>query len=282
MPKVVSNFFLYKKIWNDVRRRDKSAGFIIVGQTGSGKSWLGLRIAQDLDPTFDPSTRVVYTAEQFMQLVAYGKLKRGQVIIFDELAHTEGGDSRASMSRTNRLLGSIVSTYRQKGLIVIFILPMITQLDKNLRMVSITGYFKIISIDYEHKQTIAAYYNNDLNVVLGKSYNKTPIIKKPNGNLVKVRSFRFDAPSMDLVKVYKKKKMEFVDYIARKAADENSAVVVSKPKSIKELADIVSKDKDSYSINGVLDKSLIQAKLEIGREKANTVFKYVVTSLSSL
>jgi ABC-type dipeptide/oligopeptide/nickel transport system ATPase component len=203
VPKHISNFFLYRKWSRDIRVHEKCLGLIVVGKTGSGKSWLALRIAADLDPTFDAATRVVYTAEDFMRLVAYGKLKRGQAIIFDELAHAEGGDSRASMSRTNRLLSGIVSTYRQMGLIVIFVLPTLTQLDKNLRMISIDGYFEIISIDHKNKETICSFKQNDLNVIMGKSYSKLPIVTLEDGSVKKVKAFRFPAPPMNLVKVYR-------------------------------------------------------------------------------
>ncbi len=273
VPKVVSNFILYRTIWNDVYRREKSAGFIILGQTGSGKSWLGLKIASDLDPSFEANMkqRIVYTAEEFIQLVAYGGLKRGNVVIFDELGHAEGADSRASMSRTNRLLGGIVSTYRQMGLIVIWILPTLTQLDKNIRMVSITGYFKILGIDYKKKQTRASYYANSLNPVYGKSYYKTPIMKRGD-RVVKVKSFRFNAPSKSLAKEYKKRKMEFVSYIAKKAADENKPdIVASKKSSIAEYVEDVKSRLGEFLIKGKLSAEVISGKLNVPYVKARTI-----------
>jgi len=273
VPKVVSNFVLYRTTWNDVYFREKSAGFIILGQTGSGKSWLGLKIANDLDPTFAANLekRIVYTAEEFIQLVAYGNLKRGNVVIFDELGHAEGADSRASMSRSNRLLSGVVSTYRQMGLIVIWILPTLTQLDKNIRMVSITGYFKILGIDYKRKQTRVSYYANSLNPVYGKSYYKMPVMKSGD-RVVKVKSFRFNAPPKDLAKAYKKRKMEFVSYIAKKAADENKPeVVVSSKLNSKDLAKQLIEIKDKFIVNGKIQTTKVMAHFDLGRDKASVV-----------
>jgi hypothetical protein len=279
VPKVVSEFVLYRTVWNDVHRHEKSAGFIITGQTGSGKSWLALRIAQDLDPSFIASIekRVVYTAEDFIRLVAYGKLRRGNVIIFDEMAHAEGADSRAAMSRTNRLLSGIVSTYRQKGLIVIWVLPTLTQLDKNIRMVSITGFFKILGIDYVRKQSRVSYYSNSLNAIYGKSYYKTPIITV-DGRVKKIKVFRFNAPSRLAAKRYRVLKNRFVDYIAKKAADETLVAVESKPKSIKDYAKLVEDNLEKFIRGGRLDKTVIEAELGVGRIKADTIYKFVSLS----
>ena len=282
VPKVVSNFVLYRTTRRDVMNHEKSAGFIIIGQTGSGKSWLGLRIACDLDPSFASHVeeRVVYTVEDFIRLVASGKLKRGNVVIFDELAHSEGADSRAAMSKSNRILGGVVSTYRQLGLIVIWILPTLTQLDKNIRMVSITGFFKILGIDYERKLTRVAYYSNSLNPVMGKSYYKTPVMKDENGCVVKVKGFLFSAPPLEVAKRYKKMKKKFVMHIAKKAeadiAPVESKVNLPKSMKIKDYVSLVLKDMNRFMFNGKLDTSIVESELDIGRDKANTIVKAVL------
>jgi hypothetical protein len=287
VPKRIKEFFLYQHWWANIYRKEKCLGLIVVGKTGSGKSWLALRIATDLDPTFDVKTRVVYTAEYFMNLIANGGLTRGQAVIFDELAHAEGCDARAAMSRTNRLLSGVVSTYRQLGLIVIFVLPTLTQLDKNLRMVSIDGYFSMVSIDRKNRRNIAEFRTNDLNVILGKSYHKHAIVQIGGGRVRKVARFAFDAPPKDVVREYRKMKMDFVRYIAKKAANESDpfgklGVEKVKPKTIKDYADLVMKDISKFSINGQVDKALIEANLGIGRIKAETIKKYVSHNLSQL
>ena len=107
MPKAFNSFIPYRKIYTDVYKKNKNAGIIVIGQTGSGKSFVALKIAQDLDPNFTVQERVVYTASDFLSLLAHGNLPRGSVIIFDEVAHDEGADSRSSLSQNNKIMSYV-------------------------------------------------------------------------------------------------------------------------------------------------------------------------------
>ena len=88
MPEHIKKCFLYRKVWRDIWVRKKNAGFIVTGATGSGKSWFALKLASDLDPTFNVE-RVVYNTEAFLKLLvegdSKGKLKPGCAIVFDEV-----------------------------------------------------------------------------------------------------------------------------------------------------------------------------------------------------
>jgi len=54
-----------------------------VGPPGSGKSFAMMRIAEILDPEFNID-RVVFSSEQFRQLLNSGTLKPGSFIVWDE------------------------------------------------------------------------------------------------------------------------------------------------------------------------------------------------------
>ena len=62
------------------QRISKNKNFLgfISGQTGSGKSWSSIAIAEQLDPEFNID-RCVFSGLELMALINSGELKRGSV-----------------------------------------------------------------------------------------------------------------------------------------------------------------------------------------------------------
>ncbi len=273
MPRHIKRFSVYKKIHQDVYRHNKNCTIIIVGQTGSGKSYVAQRIAYDLDPTFNIEERVVYTAEQFLNLLASGKLHRGNVVIFDEIVHEEGGDSRSSLSKSNKILSYVASTYRTLGLIVIFVLPSLTQLDKNLRTISVTAVIRTQSIDFRRSLCRVKFWWNDLNPMFGKSYLKATHLTVDGLNK-KVKYYLFAKPPARFILDYEGKKNAFVHlklWQWSKTLGKNESVV--RKKSIKDLVVEIRADKKKFCINGVVAYEKIMAEFEIGRGKAESIVR---------
>lgn len=278
MPLAYKDFFFYLNIYRDVYKKNKNAGIIIIGQTGSGKSYVALRIAQDLDPTFNIAERVVYSAKDFLNLLANKNLPRGSVIVFDEVAHDEGADSRSSLSKNNKIMSYVATTYRNKGLIVIFVLPALTQLDKNLRAISISAVLKTQRIDFKRKLCCVQFFWNDLNSWFGKAYMKKGIVKV-GFDVKKVKNVYFGKPSKALTKEYDKKKNEFVDsnvkrWNARYNEDEYAPSKVVKS-SIQDLANVIVRDSSKFSREGRVLPSLIMDEFNIGMGKAKEVARLV-------
>jgi hypothetical protein len=98
----------------------------IVGETGSGKSYMGLRIGEVLDPNgdFDVS-HVVFTADEFFDCL--GRLKNNCFIMFDEAGVSFS--HREFMSMVNKMLGFVFQTFRYKFINVIFTLPSLGYMD---------------------------------------------------------------------------------------------------------------------------------------------------------
>lgn len=110
-----------------VLKKNSDFCFVVDGEEGSGKSYLGLNLAKFLDPSFNLS-RIAFTGHQFLKCVQTAK--PGQSIVFDE-AFT-GLSSRASMSSINKLLVETLMEIRQKQLILVIILPSVYYLDRYL------------------------------------------------------------------------------------------------------------------------------------------------------
>ena len=275
MPKHIKRFGVYKKIHQDIYRHNKNCTLIVVGQTGSGKSYVAQRIAYDLDPTFTIEERVVYTAEQFLNLLASKKLSRGKVIIFDEIVHEEGGDSRSSLSKSNKILSYVASTYRTLGLIVIFVLPSLLQLDKNLRTISVTAVIRTHSIDFRRGLCRVKFWWNDLNPMFGKAYLKSTHLTVDGVNK-KVKYYLFAKPPKHFIEAYEIKKKNFVlgklqDW-SRTLGKEDLLV---RAKTMKELVSEIAKDKNKFYINGVVSSEKIMSEFNIGRNKADSIARLI-------
>ena len=68
------------------QRITKNKNFLgfISGETGSGKSYSSLRIAEELDTDFNVD-RCVFSGLELMDLINANGLKKGSVIVFEEV-----------------------------------------------------------------------------------------------------------------------------------------------------------------------------------------------------
>ncbi|MBW2969146.1 hypothetical protein KY314_03445 [Candidatus Woesearchaeota archaeon] len=114
-------------IYQRVRNQNKNFLSLIVGETGSGKSYAGMKLGEVLDPSFDIS-KVAFTSQEFITLVRHfeaaeerGEEIRGKVILFDEMQISAG--NREWWSEQNKRINQIMSTFRRQNLIVFFTTP---------------------------------------------------------------------------------------------------------------------------------------------------------------
>jgi len=279
MPEHIRKFFLYRKVYRDVWLRKKNAGFIVTGATGSGKSEFSLKLAQDLDPTFNIE-RVVYTAEDFLKLLiegdSQGKIGIGKAIIFDETSHDEAMDSRSSLSQTNKQMASLSTIYRALRLIVIYVAPNLNQIDSRVRAISITGLIQMKSIDYVKKMAKADLYWSVQNPRSGEVYYKRPRIINGSGKRVVCMSIKLHRPSKEIRVAYEAKKMAFInDKIARWNEKNVMAKEVQKDKvkvaSLSEMVADVLSNKKLYEINGKINTAKIMERFDIGATKASKI-----------
>jgi len=279
MPPHIKKFFLYRKVYRDVWLRKKNAGFIVTGATGSGKSEFALKLAQDLDPTFNVE-RVVYTANDFLKLIidgdSHGKIGIGKAIIFDETSHDEAMDSRSSLSKTNKQMASLSTIYRALRLIVIYVAPNLNQIDSRVRAISITGLVQMKSIDYVKQMSKADLFWSVQNSRTGDVYYKRPRIISDEGKRVVCMSIKLGRPEKELRVAYEAKKMAFIkDKIARwnERNKINAEVAETKTKhvSITEMVADVLENKKLFQINGKVSTAKIMQRFDVGTTKASNI-----------
>ena len=133
---------LYNKLQNKVKenvlKRDNDALYILDGSEGSGKSVFAMQLAKFLDPTFCLE-RVCFTPEEFEEAVKTSK--KGQAIVYDEAFR--GLSSRATLSKINKVLVSMMMEMRQRNLFVFVVLPTVYLLDKYVVLFRSKGLFNV-------------------------------------------------------------------------------------------------------------------------------------------
>jgi nucleoside-triphosphatase THEP1 len=244
---------LYREVWANVHRKKRNAMICVVGRVGTGKSYVALRIAEQLDPTFTAETireRVVTTPEQFMNLISRtaGKLKKGSVIVVDE-ASTQMYN-RKWQSVNNIAINFIITTFRNKRLICIFTLPYMTFLDAHVRKM-FDYYVETQKIDFAKKQTRAKVFELSYDKMKGSEPYKKYLRKKDEyGVYGPIKKNYFGKPSKELADAYEKYADEF------KKTIQDTAIASVEKEHIKEemkdfnpqpIVDAIIKDLDKYA-----------------------------------
>ena len=119
------------------------------GKTGSGKSYADLSVAEMWNPDFaDHPERICFAPSELMSLINSGTLKKGHVIIPEEMGVQTG--NREWQSANNKAILQLIQTFRNLGLIVLINTPYQSFIDKGIRKL-LHANWKTVGIDYENK-----------------------------------------------------------------------------------------------------------------------------------
>ncbi len=112
-----------------------------VGEPGSGKSTLAMQIAMKVDPDFDVEENIVWDVKDLIEKV---RSERERAFVYEEAGVTIF--SRDFMTKINKAMSRIAQTYRFTKNVIVFNLPHISLVDKNIRIflrnVHLTAVFK--------------------------------------------------------------------------------------------------------------------------------------------
>lgn len=194
-----------------VQNKNKNFGMCFVGPTGSGKSLAALKLAEKIDPTFD-HTRVAFRAREFMQIVNYlteegkqGADIKGKVIIWDEVGIEN--NSRAFMSKANRLINFFFQTSRHYNLVMIFTVPYLSFIDSSTRKL-LHAIAEMDSINFSENSSTAKVKFIQVNNYTGKIYPK--YLRYNQGGMQRVmRKISFKLPKDEIRFPYEDKKQQF-------------------------------------------------------------------------
>lgn len=210
-PKVPEGQIINRWFLNRMVRRNQNVILAITGSTGSGKSYLCLRIAElwykfFFKKGFDVAVHVCFSIGEVMKLLASGILKRGDIIILEEAGTSLG--SLDFHNRVSKLFGYVLQSFRSLNVCLIMNLPVLSMLNKSARLL-IHSHFVTAGIDYKTKKSTCKAYFRQINQQTGKIYDKFLRVKI-NGRTTTVKKFQYSMPSDDMVKVYEAQKLKFV------------------------------------------------------------------------
>lgn len=269
---------MFGYIRNRLMNRNKNWLAIICGETGSGKSYTALSIADEISPRGITAERnVVFNPIQFLNRVTHRTdLKKGDIIIFDEAG--VGMASREWYSVQNKLLGSVLQTFRNLNVGVIFTTPNLSFVDVQARKL-FHNYFETVYIDYNRSLAYMKTYEIQHNSRFDKTYYKHPRIKDSAGRSISINYLGVPKPRKDLVADYEQKKLKYTDTLNADALRKMTAPKQKgKPKlDYQAMADRIKERHEDYIIMSkgkqVLDAELIAADLGSGMNVARIVKK---------
>jgi predicted ATPase len=287
MKSEFSNPFL-QSVYNDVHKKNKNALIIITGDTGTGKSYLAQKIANELDPDgFNENTlreRLVARPEQFMELVVKKRdtLKKGSVIIFDEAG--TGLAARAWYSANNNAIDYILQTFRYQQLIVIFTVPNMSFIDTHARRL-FHYYVEALDIDIKRGLNICKIFKLSYNKMKPdepyKQYFRT---KNSKGEIIVLKRFRFKKVPARIWHEYEEYAAEFKGDIGLRAIAATVKVkeedkVFNPDKAAEEIMANLNNYVKYWQGKQIVDKELIEINFKIGERKATKIKKLVEMKL---
>ena len=189
-------------------RQNKNYIIVVVGATGSGKSYAALSIAEDIDPTFDAS-KIAFKLLDFIKLVK-SDMPKGSAIVFDE-----GGvemQARNFMTLMNKALSYITQTMRYKNQIIIITVPDFSFIDVQVRklvhMLVVTGH-----IDRRNKVNIVKPFQIRVRANDGKVFRTYPRVYNKTKGYVKIQEVAVHLPSVKLRHEYEKLKRAYTEQL---------------------------------------------------------------------
>ncbi len=133
----------------------KNALGLTIGVTGSGKSWVDLRIAELLmimqGKVFDTATRVIFGLKDFLIYTNKPNLEPGDVSIPEEL----GVSMSSRQWQRNVDYSQLLQTFRDLGLICLFNMPFKSMVDKHARLLA---HFQIEMQTREGNRNVTKFF----------------------------------------------------------------------------------------------------------------------------
>lgn len=179
-----------------LNKGNKNFVLSIVGETGQGKSWAALRLAEKIDPNFKAKKQVCFNLEEFTHIINHGGLKQGQVVIIDEAGVSYA--AKSWQSNANKLMGFIMQTFRHRNLCVIMTVPLIGFVDKTGRNLT-QAILEMKSITKNY--STGKFYDNIVLYRADKSLQAKPRFVYSK-KMCRVDSMHFKKPSLKTRRAY--------------------------------------------------------------------------------
>lgn len=218
---IYSNDPLIKQIQERLYKYNKNWLCLIVGETGSGKSYSAMSLADMIDPNFTIEN-VIPNPLDFANGVIEHKFKKGSVVVLDEIGVSM--NSRRSSSDFNVALSNIFQTFRRWNIGVIYTVPSGMMVDKNVRRL-IHHYIVINGVIPDTQLCSAKIYKVNYNALLDRTFLELPRLEHTNGIPSIVNEIFIPAPREELQKKYEELDREYKQSVAEKSRDMIKAML---------------------------------------------------------
>ena len=271
--------------------RKQNAIVLITGQTGIGKSYAALYLAEQLDPTFSVQ-KVAFSMKEFSYILHKLDPKPGESLVLDEASIVM--DNRNYRTKENIFGTHIFTVFRHRLNYIFLTAPASSHIDKKVQ--DLAHYkVQIIHRDDARKEVIGMVRVVDHNTIKNKTYNKS----LKYGRILKYPAHSFYLPSDKLVRDYEalarphktdveKEVFEFFheqkDELASLTDLQREVVQGARlGMSVKEMSETLGKKRQNISRiavamrkRGIIKRSsIIQDKYNIngGKEKMNNIIE---------
>lgn len=244
---------------------------LIVGGTGTGKTYTALKLAETLDPEFSVDKICFSIRDFFLHMKNRENLGRGSVLVLDEIGVDV--DSRGAMTVQNRVSTEFFEIFRKLNLCVILTLPYAEMLDKRLRQLS-HAVLLTHHIDRENNQVVLKPLHLDPNFQSGKVYTKYAR-KRIDNRVKKITRLRVGKPSVQLIHKYEKLKDDFINNFINEGLEKldriHNKTVTKTVVNVESLVSKVFEDPEQYKVNGKFSVQMLRHSLKIPHNKAGVL-----------
>lgn len=258
-----------KRIKRRLLYQNKNWLAIICGETGSGKSYSAISLASKIG-----RVHIVFTPVQFLKLINSNSLSKGDVIVFDEAG--VGMSSREWYSVQNKLLGSVLQTFRILNCGVIFTTPNLSFIDVQARKL-FHNYMETSYLDFDKEEAYLKVYDIDVNSRYDKVYFKMPRFYDGDRR-IKMEYLVMDKPKPNLIEYYENRKKSYTIQLNKKALEELTGTKESKKKKevdLKAISKKVIKNKSrfvkEYNQRKYVDPELLRHEFNLTKPQAKYV-----------
>jgi hypothetical protein len=203
--------FVTNKIFE--RRFDNNGNvlLLVVGKTGSGKSWSCMRIAElwykhRFNEPF-PQHNICFSLAEAGKLIRNNNMRKGEFLIVEEAGVIV--NSLDFQNKIIKLFHAFLQSGRCKNLGIIFNFPNMSMITKTAKTLA-HGVFQTTALDTHSGFVTLKPFALSTNPIFGKTYQKYPI-QKMNHHYVQVKRIKIGKPTNELLKVYEERKQKFVD-----------------------------------------------------------------------
>ena len=180
---------------------NRNANLVFVGDTGSGKSYAAISLAEQVDPNFS-ADRIVFTTREFISLVN-SDLPKGAVIIFDDAGL--GIPAREWQRLSAKIFGKLFQGFRYKNLVSMITVPDISFIERQSRLL-MHLYFEATDTQGIMKpfRPFHPFRGDDR---LGFRYPTQQIDRHE----MQIKTTMFPLPSSEITSAYESKKLTYME-----------------------------------------------------------------------